>query len=64
MSVCVMCNDTKRVQIRVMSFHPVGVVYHFDCPKCTKAKRGRSDEGSGHCPHGYPATVRCLRCGE
>ena len=34
MSVCPVCADKKRVQVRVMPFHLKGTVYHFDCPKC------------------------------
>ena len=33
---CPVCNDTRRVQIRVMRFHPAGTVYHFDCPTCAE----------------------------
>ena len=34
MSNCPVCDDTKRVQIRVRSFHAAGTTYHYDCPSC------------------------------
>ena len=38
MSVCPVCADKKRVQVRVMPFHLKGTTYHFDCPKCGEAE--------------------------